>query len=465
MREALIGDYHNALANDESLTPEFFGGLKSMMRESQLLYGAREIGVALRPHFITRAQYETLAESSSVLAGIFEKVASALLSEPAKMENIGLTEREIKLVSIEPKYSALVVTSRLDAFMNDHEVKFVEYNAENPSSLTDQHGLNRILEAVGAMRDTARRHQLTQFSPAARLLDALLKTFKEWGGSHVPNIAILDWHDLPTASEFVLLRDFFNGCGVPAIICSPEELEYSDGRLCHGDFQIDVVYKRVIINELLARCDDFHPLIRAYSDGNVCLVNSFRCKLAHKKATFELLTDEANTGWFTSREREVIRRSVPWTRRVAQRKTKHRGQEVELIKYLREYRSQFVLKPNDDYGGRGVLFGESASESEWDAALSEALRGDYVAQEKIELRTEVFPIFSESGWGLQPMYVDTNPFIFRGSVEGVMVRLSDSPVVNVTSGGGETGFFVIEGAAGLPSESSRFNDRRTRYVS
>jgi hypothetical protein len=26
-----------------------------------------------------------------------------------------------------------------------------------------------------------------------------------------------------------------------------------------------------------------------------------------------------------------------------------------------------------------------------------------------------------------------------------MVRLSDSPVVNVTSGGGETGFFVIEG--------------------
>ena len=45
------------------------------------------------------------------------------------------------------------------------------------------------------------------------------------------------------------------------------------------------------------------------------------------------------------------------------------------------------------------------------------------------------------------MYVDTNPFLFRGRVEGAMVRLSDSPVVNVTSGGGETGFFVIEGEA------------------
>jgi len=27
------------------------------------------------------------------------------------------------------------------------------------------------------------------------------------------------------------------------------------------------------------------------------------------------------------------------------------------------------------------------------------------------------------------------------------VRLSESPVVNVTAGGGETGFFVIEGEA------------------
>ena len=42
------------------------------------------------------------------------------------------------------------------------------------------------------------------------------------------------------------------------------------------------------------------------------------------------------------------------------------------------------------------------------------------------------------------MFVDTNPFLFRGKVCGAMVRLSSSPVVNVTAGGGETGFFVLE---------------------
>jgi hypothetical protein len=81
----------------------------------------------------------------------------------------------------------------------------------------------------------------------------------------------------------------------------------------------------------------------------------------------------------------------------------------------------------------------------WDDALALALEGDYVVQELIELHTEEFPIFDEERWSLQPMYVDTNPFLFRGRVHGALVRLSDSPVVNVTSGGGETGFFVIDG--------------------
>jgi len=57
-------------------------------------------------------------------------------------------------------------------------------------------------------------------------------------------------------------------------------------------------------------------------------------------------------------------------------------------------------------------------------------------------------VFNESGWKLQPMFVDTNPFLFSGNVCGVMVRLSCSGIVNVTSGGGETGFFVIDDADG-----------------
>src|SRR2546423_3913866 len=414
------------------------------MRARRLLYGERAIGVALRPHLLTRAQYERLVRASQVLAGAFEKVGAALVAEPSLMDEVGLTEGERRLALINPGFSTPAVTTRLDAFVRGDEVKFVEYNAENPSSLTDQSGLNQVLFEVRAMRRFAEAYRLREFDPAEGLLRALLETYREWGGRRLPNVAIVDWKDLPTEHEFILLRDFFDARGVPTIICAPDELEYSNGKLRRGDFRVDLVYKRVIIHELLSRSDDTHPLLRAYTNGDVCLVNPFRCKVLHKKAAFELLTDEERAGWFDALEREVIRDCVPWTRRVRERRTTYRGRGIDLVDFVRENRALFVLKPNDDYGGHGILLGNRAGEGEWDEMIEKALAGDYVGQGVIELSPAEFPVFDEGRWALQPMYVDTNPFLFRGRVEGAMVRLSDSPVVNVTSGGGETGFFVIE---------------------
>lgn len=448
MRERLIAEYHERLASDDNLTPEFFARLKGAMTAARLAYGGRPLGVSLRPHLLTRAQYDDLARSSEVLAAAFEKITAALISDPELMSSVGLTEREHRLALVDPGFSVSTVTTRLDAFIGGEGLRFVEYNAENPSSLTDQAGLNQVLFEVRALRETAERYRLTQPEPPPSLFDALLATYREWGGHDAPNVAIVDWPDLPTENEFVLLRNYFNGRGVPTIICSPDELEYEGGVLRRGDFRIDLVYKRVIIHELLAHADDSHPLIRAYTKGDVCLVNPFRCKIAHKKAAFELLTDEANESWFTPEERETIARTVPWTRRVAERRTSYRGRDIDLVEHVRANRALFVLKPNDDYGGHGVTLGGHAGESEWDARIADALAGDYVVQEAVEIPLEEFPIFDEQAWGLQPVYVDTNPFLFRGRVEGALVRLSDSPIVNVTSGGGETGFFVVEGEVG-----------------
>jgi len=214
--------------------------------------------------------------------------------------------------------------------------------------------------------------------------------------------------------------------------------------LAGGAFHIDLVYKRVIIHEFLARYGDTHPLVRAYVNHDVCLVNPFRCKIMHKKAVFEMLTDEQCRGWFTRSEQEAIRRSVPWTRRGADRKTTREGRKIGLLDFIRRNRSCLVLKPNDDYGGHGVHFGAQLDEHEWDNAIQTTLSADYIVQDALDLHPEVFPIFSETDWKLQPMFVDTNPFLFRGKVCGAMVRLSATPIVNVTSGGAETGFFVLQ---------------------
>lgn len=444
LRDCAIAHYHDLLAQDKTLAQRVFEGLHETMREKRLTYGDRPISVALRPHFLEHSQFEAHTVAAELIASALEKVASAAVRSPGLMRQLGLTDAEQKLALVDPGFTRAAVTTRIDGFVRGEEIKFVEYNAENPSSLSDQEGLNRVLFELPAMSALAQHYRLQEFSPMARLLASLLLTYREWRGKGVPNIAIVDWKNLPTSNEFVLLQDYFGAHGVRTIICSPDELEYNHGRLRCGDFEIDLVYKRVIIHEFLARNDETHPLVRAYMNHHVCLVNPFRCKIMHKKASFEVLTDEAYERWFTRKERAAITRSVPWTRRMTHRKTTHRGQCVDLIDFVRRNGTRLILKPNDDYGGHGIFFGPQLDQRAWDQAIAVALSSDYVVQQAVDISPEQFPIFNLTEWKLQPMFVDTNPFLFSGKVCGAMVRLASSPIVNVTSGGGETGFFVIQ---------------------
>src|SRR5215813_7866336 len=369
LRERAITEYHDLLAADRTLVPATFEKLRTAMRKDRLLYGDRSIGIALRPHLLDQTQFRALTLSAERVTSALEKVAAAALQNPILMDELGLTEAERKMALIDPGFSTAGVTTRLDAFVHGDEIKFVESNAENPSSLPDQEELNRLLFELPVMSSFAKRYRLQQFSPVERLLETLLSTYREWGGNGVPNIAILDWKDLPTSSEFVFLQEHFSAQGVPTIICSPEDLEYEQGRLRCRAFRIDLVYKRVIIHEFLARYDDTHPLIRAYVNHDVCLVNPFRCKIMHKKAVFEMLRDEQRQDWFTSSEKETIHRTVPWTRRVSDRKTTRKGRKINLLEFIRKNRTDLVLKPNDDYGGHGVHFGAQFDEHEWDNAI------------------------------------------------------------------------------------------------
>ena len=104
---------------------------------------------------------------------------------------------------------------------------------------------------------------------------------------------------------------------------------------------------------------------------------------------------------------------------------------------------QTCALPIYEYGGKGVFIGAEMSESDWEAALVEALRSSYVVQEKVELRREAFPELGPEGLRTRELVVDLDPFIFQGEVEGFLTRLSGTSLANVTSGGGQVPAFVV----------------------
>ena len=432
------------LLDDVSLNPVVFDQLRYAQQELGLVFEDRPTCSFLRPHILPRDQYEAIKHAAETIAHACEKVANEALTNKRLMELLCLTPLEEEMARIDPGYTRLCVSSRLDSYITAQGFHFLEYNAETPAGVGDQVQLEKVLFPLETLRSFLAGHRHWLPRPHQALLDSLLYAYKEWGGEvERPRIAIVDWYDVPTRSEFRVLQEYFVACGYPAVIADPSELQYEGDRLFAGDFEIDILYKRVVIHEFLTRCSREHPLIRAYKDRRVFMANSFRTKLVHKKATFAVLTDPSYDYLFDPAECETFRRHVPWTRLVKPSKTSFQGTEWDLLELIREHRQQFVLKPNDDYGGHGVFLGWEMDRNEWELALKKTIEQPYVVQERVVGEKIKIPTYSDRV-SLEEMYVDFNPFLFQNKVEGALIRLSASALTNVTAGGGQTALLVLE---------------------
>jgi hypothetical protein len=279
------------------------------------------------------------------------------------------------------------------------------------------------------------------------MLDVLLESYREYRGGHFdnqPQIAIVDLKGMPTLKEFELFKEFFESHGYSTTIADPRDLELREGKLHHGDLRIDLVYRRVLTTELLEKIDECGAFVEAYKTGAAVFVNSIRTKYVHKKMLFGVLTDERHQHYFSKEEQEAIRGSVPWTRRIEEAKTTYGGQAIDLLKFVRERREILVLKPNDDYGGHGIFIGWESDENTWDSALEQALRGDYLVQERVNTSREVFPFVDETGVHMIEQLLDLDPLLFFGKVSGAFTRLSSSSLANVTSGAGMVPTMIVD---------------------
>jgi hypothetical protein len=413
------------------------GDLADRMRAERLTFGGRLLCPFLRPFFLDAADETRVARAAEALWRLGEQLAAAAPEQDELMDALGMSEAEIALARIDPGGGPASTAGRADAFLLPDSLQFAEYNAESPAGPAYSQRLCEVFERGAAMAQFRRERDVRFYNSIDRLLDALLATYRDWGGAaSPPATAIVDWREVPTWTEFELLRDAFVAAGVPAAIYDPRDLTFNGSGLYAGGRRIDLVYRRVLINDILARPDECRALVEAYRAGAVCVANNLRCKIAHKKAFFAVLTDERHHALFARGDLEAVRAHVPWTRVVDER----------VAEQVRRERDRFVLKPNDEYGGTGVTLGWEAGQHEWDAALERAVRErHWIAQQRIQVRRERFPVCDGGQATTRDMLVDFAPYLFRGRVSGFLTRLSATGLANVTSGGGQVPAFVIDG--------------------
>ena len=442
-----VARYHDLLA-DQDLAENSRAMLDHGLERAKLIFGGRRLSPYLRPHFVTETDFARITDICETVWSAIQKVKDAAVNDSDIVDDLGLTEIERELVAIDPGYKAVSPTARLDSFLTSGRYSFVELNGESPAGIAYADAAYDIFSSLPVMKEFAKHYNVRPLYGRQFMLDVLLTSYEEYLGrksEQRPTIAIVDLPGVPTVSEFELFRDFFESADYRSVICTPQELEFSNNRLSVDGFEIDIVYKRLLVNEYLPIMHDYPALLNAYRARAVCMVNSFRSKLIHKKALFAVLTDHRYASLFSEAERTAIGFHVPWTRMIRHERTDFEGQATDLLEFVRENRLILILKPNDDYGGHGITVGWNVSQREWDRALEEALmNGDYVVQKRVPTARETFPALTDDGRiEFSEQLVDLDPLLFNGKVGSAFTRLSYTELANVSSGGGMVPTYIV----------------------
>lgn len=436
-----IDRWHELLDADPGLAQETEAALTAQLERRGLVFGGRPLATVLRPRLVGPQQHDRILDTADAILPAMARSLAAAMADPAVRADFRLAEWEERFVALALAHPSSP-TSRLDFFLDDDAggAALTENNAETPAGAAYNDALVEAFADLPVTRAFARDWRLQPVLARHGVVRGLLGAWHAWRGKReLPHVGIVDWREVPTYSEFVLWRDHLLSLGIPCDIVDPREAEYDGRQLRFGGTRVTLLYKRVLLHELVARGGVDHPIFRAVRDGAVCMVNPPHCKLLHKKASLAVLSDERHAHLYTHGQQAAIRACIPWTRVVEERRTVVDGREVDLLAHVRDHRERYVLKPNDDYGGAGIVLGWTVDAGEWEAALGRALASPHIVQERVRIPSQGYPSLVDGRAQVIERMYDTAPFVTDGDTsDGFMTRLSTAALLNVTAGGGST---------------------------
>ncbi len=411
--------------------------VEAFLNENDVVFAGHTIPFVLMPHFVSPGQIARVRRAVECLCRVLDRFCDAYPEDELVRAELNLPAFEDSLVRVDPGYERPLRICRLDAFLSGHDVRFLEFNADSPAGIgyTDvlYEGLRDAihLPRVEAEFDAAYEPMLPLLIET--LLDAYASARARWPElPERPRMALVDVAETPSAPEFRIICRAAREAGIEAVWTTTGGLEYDGSALRAEGEPVHLVYRRVMVEDLSEG-----DLTAAYRDGRVCVVNPPRARVANNKKLFALLDDPRFAHLVEPRERDAIARTIPWTRVLRPGRVTYGQWVVDLLDFVSDNRPRLVLKPASEYGGHGVSLGIETEQEEWDATLAEAAgRGDFVVQEYVPVPEEMFPTIKDGHVHMQLKRFNINPFGLGGRYAGMLTRISDRAVINVSAGGG-----------------------------
>src|SRR5688572_33134427 len=176
-----VSRYHDLLA-DQRLAEASRALLDEGLENAKLCFGGRRLSPYLRPHFVAETDFARICRICETVWSAIQKVKDAAVADSKIVDDLGLTSIERELVAIDPGYTAVSPTSRLDSFLTASAYSFVELNGESPAGIAYADAAYDIFSSLPVMKEFEADYKLRALYGRQFMLEVLLESYKEYLG-------------------------------------------------------------------------------------------------------------------------------------------------------------------------------------------------------------------------------------------------------------------------------------------
>ncbi len=242
--------------------------------------------------------------------------------------------------------------------------------------------------------------------------------------------------------------------GATSVDCHPREVYQQEfeavlaemGNPLQGVVEVarksDIVIKKKAVrvrgrrfHAAIEQDDKYSNLLAAFKGRYVRLYSGPVGMILGDKRNLAILSERAETDFVTDEERELIRKYIPWTRRMDLEEVTYGDETVPMNELLTSERQNLVIKAGESFGGKDVRVGRRLDDEAWRQAIEEArTEGGWIVQEFLEARPYSFQAGDS---GACPHDVEWSLFVFGEEYAGCRVRMApktEGSLLNVSQG-------------------------------
>ena len=331
--------------------------------------------------------------------------------------------RELEeLILLPMQYEGFLPMARFDIFYNEEtgDFRFCEINTDGSSGMAKELELRRALICNPAHQAVIRQYRLKSFELFDSWIRTFLKLYRTWPKSREhPNVAIMDFMEFATRSDFEEFARRFQEAGLNCEICDIRTVSYRDGVLySEAGNRIDAIYRRAVTSDVLAHYDEITDFLNAVRDDAVFLAGAFSTQVVHTKWLFHILFLDRTMQILSEEERSFVRAHFPLTSQFS-------PECMCLEETIRE-KDRWILKPMDSYGSKGVYAaGREYGSEEWENLCRELYGQEYICQEYCR---QYLTYNIDYAWGDGKWHAYANLpglFSYDGNFAGVLMRMTE----------------------------------------